>query len=386
MRVLQVIGGLGVGGAEAWLLSLMRYWREHGGPEVEFLLTNGREEVLDAEARGLGARLHYLTFSRREPLRFLGGYRRLLASGGFSAVHDHCDLATGLHLMAGAGRLPRIRIAHLHNHPAAFQEHYLTSPTRRGLARVGRRLILRGATHVLATSRGVLEGFGFGDLTGAGPEARVLHCGIHAPDYRRNTAEDRARLLHEFGWAADSRVALCVGRLDRSLTYPHPSNQKNTAFSLDVARAAIRKERRLRLLVVGDGPSREAFQQQVAAWHLSQHIHLAGIRRDLPALMGGADVLLFPSVSEALGMAVVEAQAAGLAVLASEEVSREAVIVPDRFKALSLSSTPEHWASCLLELASAPRPSPGECFRALEASPFSVRASASALEAIYRGA
>lgn len=372
-----------MGGAETWLLALLRYWRQRGGPQVEFLLTNGREEVLDSEARALGARLHYLTFTRRAPLRFFLGFRQLLESGGFRALHDHCDLATGLHFAVAGSTLPPIRIAHFHNHHALFAENYLTSPTRRALAVSGRYLIRARATHVLATSRGTLEGFGFSNGRGGPPFSRVLHCGIDPQDYRRDPRGDRARLLSEFGWPGDSLVALCVGRLDLSLDYPNPTNNKNTAFALDVARTAASISDRFRLLVIGEGPSRAQFEQRVAGWGLDGKIRFTGLRRDLQSLMVGSNVLLFPSVAEALGMVVVEAQAAGLRVLASDEISREAVIVPELYSSLPLSAPVEEWARHLLDPGETPTRLREHCLGALEASPFNVAYAARVLEGLY---
>lgn len=384
-RVLQVIGGLGVGGAETWLLALLRHWREQDGPQLDFLLTGGKEEALDAEARALGATLYYLEFSRRSPLRFVHRLRQILRRGAYLAIHDHCDMATGLHFAAAGSILPPVRVAHLHNHPKLFAENYLTSPGRRVLAALGKQLIMNRSTHVLATSDTVLRGFGFTSPGRRRPQCEVLYCGIHAEDFQRERGADRARLLAEHRWPADSLIALCVGRLDRETSYPHPTHHKNTAFSLEVARVAISMSERLGVIFVGGGDSRSLFEARVSEWGLSSRVRFVGLRRDLPSLMSAADVLLFPSTSEALGMAAVEAQAAGLGVLASDEVSREAVIFPERFRALPLQTSLDEWARQLLELADSPRPRPEECLAALEASPFSISHSARALECIYEG-
>ena len=59
--------------------------------------------------------------------------------------------------------------------------------------------------------------------------------------------------------------------------------------------------------------------------------------------MIGSDLLLFPSLAEGLGMAVVEAQAAGLPVLASDTTPREAVINRGTITFCSLQSPVEDW-------------------------------------------
>jgi glycosyltransferase involved in cell wall biosynthesis len=56
------------------------------------------------------------------------------------------------------------------------------------------------------------------------------------------------------------------------------------------------------------------------------------------------DALLFPSLWEGLPLTVIEAQAAGLPNVISDEIADEAVLFPERVQRLSLSSSPEIWA------------------------------------------
>jgi glycosyltransferase involved in cell wall biosynthesis len=74
------------------------------------------------------------------------------------------------------------------------------------------------------------------------------------------------------------------------------NEQKNHAFLVDVAVEVVRREPRMYLLLVGDGPLRPAIEQRVAHAGLSDRTLFASIRLDVPRLMLGAmDVLLFPS-------------------------------------------------------------------------------------------
>ena len=55
-KVLHVIDNLGMGGAEVWLIALLRYWRERpGSPVIHILETGGAAGALEAEASALGA-------------------------------------------------------------------------------------------------------------------------------------------------------------------------------------------------------------------------------------------------------------------------------------------------------------------------------------------
>ena len=82
-------------------------------------------------------------------------------------------------------------------------------------------------------------------------------------------------------------------------------------------------------------------------------------------------------------MVAVEAQAAGLPVLASTAVPRECVVVPELYNTLSLAEPIQLWAATLLQILTKPRPSLELCRRAVESSAFSIANSARRLEEIY---
>lgn len=82
-------------------------------------------------------------------------------------------------------------------------------------------------------------------------------------------------------------------------------------------------------------------------------------------------------------MVAVEAQAAGLPVLASTAVPRECVVIPELYSVLALDEPIELWAAALLQIMTKPRLPLEFCRRALESSPFSIANSARRLEEIY---
>jgi len=69
------------------------------------------------------------------------------------------------------------------------------------------------------------------------------------------------------------------------------------------------------LWVAGDGPERSALEALVAELELGARVRFLGSRQDIPDLLAAADLLLMPSRSEGLGIAALEAMAAGLPVL-----------------------------------------------------------------------
>lgn len=118
----------------------------------------------------------------------------------------------------------------------------------------------------------------------------------------------RADRRAEFGFVADTPVVGTVGRL---------VDQKDP---LAFARMALRlAERRpdARFLVVGDGPLRGALESAAAPLVRDRRLVVTGFRDDVPELLATLDVAVFPSRWEAQGLALIEAMAAGRAVIAS---------------------------------------------------------------------
>ena len=382
LKVLHVIGSLGMGGAETWLMALLHHWSTSGAVRMDFVATSGVRGIFDDEAVALGARIHYLAFGRRQLPQFVSAWRRVLRDGNYDAIHDHADYASGWHFLLGAGVLPGIRVTHVHNPWMHIEQNYAVSGARHLTAVAGKACVERLATHVCGTSADVLMRYGFrSGSTRAAVE--VLHCGIDVASFNAPREPDRESVRRELGWPPDAKIVLFAGRLDRVMELHHPRNHKNAWLALHIVKAALASDPKLRLVMAGESDSLLAWRAQIARWNLSDALRIVGVRRDLPRLMRAADALLFPSRQEGLGMVAVEAQAAGLPVVASSEVPRECVVVPGLYRSVALTAPIESWSEALLAALDAPRPPLAACRAAVEASPFSLATSARRLEALY---
>jgi sugar transferase (PEP-CTERM/EpsH1 system associated) len=74
---------------------------------------------------------------------------------------------------------------------------------------------------------------------------------------------------------------------------------------------------RLRLVIVGDGPLREELEYIRDSLGLADSVWLAGARDDIDLVLGGMDVFVLPSLAEGISNTVLEAMAAGRAVIAT---------------------------------------------------------------------
>ncbi len=237
----------------------------------------------------------------------------------------------------------------------------------------------------MGTSRQIVSEYGFDGFNSRGRETGAAYCGFDVERFAGNREQVHADLCREFGWNPSAKIILFVGRLesDELFHLGRVMDHKNPAFALEIARECISRDPSVRLVMAGaGGEKKREFEFQVRKWGLDDRIKLVGIRDDIPRLLLGSNLLLFPSLAEGLGMVVVEAQAAGLPVLASDTTPRECVVVPELVEFLPLTD-PNNWASKTLQLLGRARPKLSECNAAVRRSPFSIENSAMSLAAIY---
>ena len=77
------------------------------------------------------------------------------------------------------------------------------------------------------------------------------------------------------------------------------------------------KDTKLHYVICGIGPEEENLRALAKSLGLESQLHLLGYRRDIPRLLAAADLYAFPSLQEGLPVALMEAMAAGKAVVAS---------------------------------------------------------------------
>ena len=120
---------------------------------------------------------------------------------------------------------------------------------------------------------------------------------------RFHPAKRSSELRRQWGVSEDDMVVMCVGRL---------APEKNLTDLVSAYQAMRRIQPRTRLVLVGDGPARQALQAACP------EAILAGSRTgdDLSVHYASADAFVFPSLTETFGNVTPEAMASGLPVLA----------------------------------------------------------------------
>ncbi|MCA1669356.1 MAG: glycosyltransferase [Thermomicrobia bacterium] len=370
IRILHVLGMMERGGAETWLMHLLRMINRDQY-QMDFLVHITEPQDYDDEIRALGSKVLYCPHTH-QPQRYARDFLDILTEHGpYDVVHSHVHHFSGfvLRLAKHAG-IP-VRIAHSHLDASVFAAD--ASLQRRMYLKLMRHWIGACATDGLAASRQAANDL-FGPRWEADPRYRTLFCGVDLSPFGEAICPTGVRAA--FHIPLDAFVIGHVGRF---------TDQKNHALLLEIAAEVVRCDPQVRFLLVGEGELRARIMERAAWMGLGEQIIFAGSRADVPRLMRGAmDVFVFPSRYEGLGLVLVEAQAAGLPCVFSDVVPCEADIVPPLVQRCALDAPASVWADALLAARATPPPiTQPEALAIAQQTPFDVRASWQALERVY---
>jgi glycosyltransferase involved in cell wall biosynthesis len=351
------------GGVESFL---MNYYRRIDRTRFHFdFLCNSYDPVaFEDEIHAMGGRTIHFTSRRRNPLRF----RRELESFFVRHAHEYQAIWVNVNSLANIDYLKMAkkygipkRIIHSHNaqnmdtklrgmlHEAnrgkvglyatdfwACSE-YAAKWFYAGRGGKGElrhpAVVIRNAIDVEKLQEGISRRDQFRFLAGSG----TVSGGSGAkglPDSAEEGSCPGTGQPGSSGWQ-DQYILTCIGRLHF---------QKNQRFAIDVMAELIPQMPDARLVLIGQGEDEAMLRAHVRERGLEDHVYFAGVVTDIPGWLGASDFFLFPSVFEGLGIAGLEAQAAGLPTIASARVIPDDIRVTDRLRFFPLEKGPAAWA------------------------------------------
>lgn len=305
-RVAHVITRLCRGGAQENTFHTVRL-ADRQRFEVDLIsgATEGAEGSLEpmVEAAGINIIREPNLVRRPSPVRDYRAYQNLSAlfrERHYDIVHTHTSKAGYLGRMAAARAGVPVIVHTPHGH--IFFGYFGGLMTQFFVA-----LERQAARH---TDRMIaLTQTGLDEHLARGIGTRDQWCAI-------GSGIDLSLFAHVRARRADTRRALgvndeqvlvgTVGRLEPI---------KGVAYFVEAAQDIAARNPAAEFLVIGDGAERSALER--AALPLGDRMRFLGLRSDVPDLMGALDVLVLPSLNEGMGRVLVEAAAAGTAVVAS---------------------------------------------------------------------
>jgi glycosyltransferase involved in cell wall biosynthesis len=130
--------------------------------------------------------------------------------------------------------------------------------------------------------------------------------------------------------------------------------QKGLTFFLTAAQQVLEEFPNLQFAIFGDGPDRGKLEQMAKDLRIENKVWFAGTRNDMPNVYASLDVFALASIDEGLPMALLEAMASGVPVVATEVGAVPKVIMPGRTGMLVRPGDPRELAQALACLARDP--------------------------------
>ncbi|MEA3407267.1 MAG: glycosyltransferase [Chloroflexota bacterium] len=179
-------------------------------------------------------------------------------------------------------------------------------------------------------------------------------------------------------WSIQPETAI-IGTVGRFVT------PKGHIYLLDALASLRNQMPDIRALIIGDGPLRSSIETSVKALGLAEIVILTGTRHDIPELLSLLDLFVLPSLWEGLPIAILEAMAAGLPVVATRVGGVPEVVVDGETGLLVPPGDPDALAQAILRLLRDPdlRHRMGQAGRARVAEHFSVEQMVRKTEALY---
>ncbi len=367
-RILVVLGSLGVGGTETWFVNVVRRTRMRVF-QYDFLLHSHQSSVYESEVMEYGCRV-FRCDMRRKFDWYRRDFPKLVAeAGGYHAIHcnPHHFSALPLFFARQVGIPVRICHSHLDDRPLRRNN----SIIRTAMLMAAECAIRVSATHRVACSSIAGEALYGRRWSRGNNESSIIRCGL---DYTRFKHPVTGDIRSELGLHADTLLVSHVGRFYA---------QKNHRLIVSLAESLCPKTPQLHFLLVGTGPEFASIAAIVREKELTENVHFLGERHDVHALLRQSDAFVFPSLCEGLGLAALEAQAAGLPCVLSDGVPSDAAVCSDLVQFVPLDAPIEIWADALMQGLSRGKGDVDRNVDEIMSGPFGVDSSVAALERLY---
>ncbi|MCC6904770.1 MAG: glycosyltransferase family 4 protein [Anaerolineae bacterium] len=300
-RVLYLIDGLGMGGAERLLVPILQYMdRTHFDVRVCTLQTKDGNPLAE-DIRKLGVRVDFLPVHHLRDLSNLPRVVAYLKQEKIDLLHTQLEFANVLGGLAAAW----LRI------PVVTTLHNLYDPLW-GARSLWRHWVMWGVLRyffqrVIAVSEPTrLHHIDMGKL----PPRKVitLYNGIDLSPYRALDGSERGAVRAALSIPPDAPLLLTVAVL---------RPQKGIQYLIQAMPTILRAVPEARYLIVGGGDHDAILRDVAEQAGVADRVVFAGTRRDIPAVMSACDAFVLPTMGEALPTVLAEAMAASRPIIAS---------------------------------------------------------------------
>ncbi len=295
MKILLLSTHMNLGGIGTYLLSLAKGLVQRG--HQVFVVSSGGDLVGVLETFGAKhLSIDIRTKSELSPKILSAGKQitRIIKENNIEIIHAHTRVTQVLAcLLAKKAGIPYVTTCHGFFKPRMF-----------------RRIFPCWGKHCVAISEAVREHL-VNDLGVKKKNITVVHNGVEiarfSPD--KFSQAEKEQIKQDYRLQAQGPIIGTIARL---------SSVKGQQYLILAMKKVLEVNPAAQLLLVGDGPEKDKLVSQAAQLGIEDKVFFNPATLDTTAPLSIMDVFVFPSVSEGLGLAIIEAQAMGLPVVASD--------------------------------------------------------------------
>ena len=342
IRILHIVTTMNRGGAETMI---MNYYKSIDRTKIQFdfIVHRESEGVFEKEIVRMGGRIFRLP--PLTPFNYFDYFKKanlfFKKHKEYKIIHSQINaLSLPILKISKKNKIP-IRIAHSHTSIEPILKKILTKNTdlktiaKDAIQSMARHNIPEYATHFFACGEKAGKWL-FGNKNKH--RIKIINNAINSKLFIYD--KEKAFMVKENYGISQKKVIGHVGNFVEA---------KNHIFLIDIFYEMQKIDESLVLVLVGNGYLKKKIEEKAKNLLIEGKVFFLGIRDDVNLLMQAFDLIIFPSIYEGLPVTLIEAQASGIRILASDAVTRE-VQITNLVNFMELEKSSKSWAIKAIEL------------------------------------
>ena len=315
-----------MGGAESLIMNLYRNI-DRNKVQFDFVVHTKDKCDYEDEINALGGKIYRIEQISRHPIKNMIQLKKIFKDNKdiYQTIHRHTDSSIVFTDLLVA-KLMGIKNRYVHSHNTKVSKGKII------------HLFFRPVLNLLATRRFACSQDAGKWLFGSKKDFTVIPNGIEIDKYKFNP-KVRKEVRKELNIDDDEILIGHVGRFQ---------NVKNHNFLIDIF-YELQKDIKSKLVLVGDGELQRTIKEKVKELKIENKVLFLGLRNDVNRILQGIDLFVFPSYYEGLPLTLIEAQASGLNILASDTITKQCNITGS-IEFLSLNKGKLIWKQKILNM------------------------------------
>ncbi len=362
LKILMVIGSTEMGGAQTFILNVLRNI-DRSIFQIDFAINSyAGEDGIEAECRSWGCNFHIVPYFRvYNYFDYCKSWESLLSNNHYDIVYAHSTSSASIFL--GIAKKHGCKtIAHSHS----------TGYRGNMLERCAKQIFVKGigkvADYWFACSDKAAEHL-YGNAYKNYPFYYNIPNAIDATNYLFDECK-REQIRKLIGVEPDTFLCGHVGSF---------STPKNHMFLLEIFNEVINRHPNSKLVCCGAGQLMQKVKDRATELGIIDNIIFPGVVGNANEYMMAMDAFIFPSIFEGFPISILEAQATGLHIVMSDVITKE-VDLTDLICRQNLQDSPAIWAEQVLKQKSVNRTSYNQY---IADSKFNIKVTVKKFENMY---